>query len=449
MVKITGNLHINTGFIRIKPNINFIGSTQGITVHEIHESLEIELNPTPIEGVYLVDYSLDSTSSFVPSEHWIIPNKDCTFDEVRGIKNPDDIVLKLQEQITKLTAETAELSRQVIQFNLENSQLSLDIEQYQEQIKKLEKSEKSTKHEIDSEVVEHSKINTSFDILNRFASEQWIVPTKNSTFDIAKYQEKIVKLTAETNELSKNYQKQITQLTTETSELSKHYQKQITKLTTEIAELSRQVVQLNLENSQLNFDIVQYQEQITKLTAKTAELSEQVVQLNLENSQLNLDIEQYQEQITRLSTELTEQVVQLNLENTQLSLDIEQYQGQITKLTAELTGQVIQLNLENSQLSLDIAQYQKQVTKLTAESAELAVQYQEQITKLTAESAELSGQVIQLNLENSQLSLDISQYHKQIKELEESEKSANHETNTEVVEPDNINTSFDILSRFA
>ncbi|MFM6134783.1 MAG: hypothetical protein ACKPCP_11555 [Sphaerospermopsis kisseleviana] len=155
MVKITGNLHINTGFIRIKSNINFIGSTQGITVHEIQESLEIELNPTPIEGVYLVDYSLDSASPFVPSEHWIIPNKDCTFDEVRGIKNPDDIVLKLQEQITRL--------------NLENSQLSFDIAQYQKQIKELEESKKSANQETNTEVVEPANINTSFDILSRFA----------------------------------------------------------------------------------------------------------------------------------------------------------------------------------------------------------------------------------------------------------------------------------------
>ncbi|MFM6152977.1 MAG: hypothetical protein ACKPE3_08230, partial [Sphaerospermopsis kisseleviana] len=121
-------------------------------VHEIQESLEIELNPTPIEGVYLVDYSLDSASPFVPSEHWIIPNKDCTFDEVRGIKNPDDIVLKLQEQITRL--------------NLENSQLSFDIAQYQELIKKLEES---ANQETNTEVVEPANINTSFDILSRFA----------------------------------------------------------------------------------------------------------------------------------------------------------------------------------------------------------------------------------------------------------------------------------------
>ncbi|MFM6157910.1 MAG: hypothetical protein ACKPE3_33775, partial [Sphaerospermopsis kisseleviana] len=89
------------------------------------------------------------------SEHWIIPNKDCTFDEVRGIKNPDDIVLKLQEQITRL--------------NLENSQLSFDITQYQKQIKELEESKKSANQETNTEVVEPANINTSFDILSRFA----------------------------------------------------------------------------------------------------------------------------------------------------------------------------------------------------------------------------------------------------------------------------------------
>ncbi|MFM6157738.1 MAG: hypothetical protein ACKPE3_32885, partial [Sphaerospermopsis kisseleviana] len=62
----------------------------------------------------------------------------------------------------------------------------------------------------------------------------------------------------------------------------------------------------------------------------------------------------------------------------------------------------------------------------------------------------LQEQITRLNLENSQLSFDIAQYQKQIKELEESKKSANQETNTEVVEPaQDINTSFDILSRFA
>ena len=47
MVKITGSLHINTGFIRIKPNINFIGSVQGTKIYNLSEPLELELPPTP------------------------------------------------------------------------------------------------------------------------------------------------------------------------------------------------------------------------------------------------------------------------------------------------------------------------------------------------------------------------------------------------------------------
>lgn len=153
MVKITGNLHINTGFIRIKPNINFIGAVQGMVVYDLSNLTEIELTPTPIEGVYLVDYAPDSNAPFLPSEHWIVPSKDCTFDEVRGIKNPDDLVEKLK-------AEIAELSKQIIQLSLENAQLTLDNVEYQKRITRINQ-------ETDIEITE-TKINSSLNILSRF-----------------------------------------------------------------------------------------------------------------------------------------------------------------------------------------------------------------------------------------------------------------------------------------
>lgn len=153
MVRITGHLHINTGFIRIKPNINFIGALQGTAVYDLSNFTEIELNPTPVEGVYLVDYAIDSNAPFLPSEHWIVPNKDCTFDDVRGIKNPDSIVAKLEEQIEQLKKENAELVLQNKNY-LQRIQLLEQINDTINQVIALEETD--------------AKLNTSLNILSRF-----------------------------------------------------------------------------------------------------------------------------------------------------------------------------------------------------------------------------------------------------------------------------------------
>lgn len=110
MVKITGTLHTKTGFVRLKPNINFIGATLGISVYDLSKPLKIELNPTPIEGLYLVDYCLNPNAAFLPTEHWIIPSNDCTFDELRGIKHStSDLTKALENRIALLEEENQAL----------------------------------------------------------------------------------------------------------------------------------------------------------------------------------------------------------------------------------------------------------------------------------------------------------------------------------------------------
>lgn len=126
MVKITGTLHIDTGFVRLKPNINFIGAKPGISVYALSQPLEIELNPTPAEGLYLVDYCVDINSGFYPMEHWIIPGIDCTFDQVRGVNQVSlKYVQDLEEQIVNLKLEIANL-KQDATYNY-RSQASIDI----------------------------------------------------------------------------------------------------------------------------------------------------------------------------------------------------------------------------------------------------------------------------------------------------------------------------------
>lgn len=149
MVKITGTLHSNTGFIRIKPNINFIGSVQGTKIYNLSEPLELELPPTPAEGVYLIDYTSDTTEPFVPSEHWIIPNEDCTFDDIRGVK-------KLDDYLTKLETENANLRTENLKLLDTNQEYQEIIKKLQEQLNLLNKEETET------------KVSTFLNILNRF-----------------------------------------------------------------------------------------------------------------------------------------------------------------------------------------------------------------------------------------------------------------------------------------
>lgn len=129
MVKITGTLHIDTGFVRLKPNINFIGAKQGLSVYDLSKPLEIELNPTPAEGLYLVDYTIDINSGFLPTEHWLIPNEDCTFDEVRGVSHISlNYVRKLEEEIKILRAEKVKNTKENgLADEVSQNQTSLDI----------------------------------------------------------------------------------------------------------------------------------------------------------------------------------------------------------------------------------------------------------------------------------------------------------------------------------
>lgn len=129
MVKINGTLYLNTGYVRIKPNINFIGAKLGISVYDLSQPLEMELNPTPVEGLYLVDYCSDINSGFNPIEHWIIPNYNCTFDEVRGITKISLAYVKnLEDQIATLKAEKDKHLKLVEnQRELINNRSSIDI----------------------------------------------------------------------------------------------------------------------------------------------------------------------------------------------------------------------------------------------------------------------------------------------------------------------------------
>ena len=159
MVKITGTLHINTGFVRIKPNTNFIGAMMGISAYSLSDKLELELNPTPAEGVYLVDYAIDITSPFIPSEHWIIPSSDCTFDEVRGVRHIADVLEK----------QLAEVKKQNLELLTINQQIFLDNQRYLIEIQSLESQLKTVKEKYGLiEIMEHQN-NTSINIVNRFS----------------------------------------------------------------------------------------------------------------------------------------------------------------------------------------------------------------------------------------------------------------------------------------
>ena len=305
MVKITGNLHINTGFIRIKSNINFVGAVQGMVMYDLSNLTEIELNPTPIEGVYLVDYAPDSNAPFLPSEHWIVPSKDCTFDEVRGIKNPDDVVVKLQEQTAQLKAEIAELSKQIIQLSLENAQLTLDNVEYQKQVTKVEETLKSTNQETNIEA-ETTKINTSLNILSRFKD-----PTVNEVKRIKNPDPYVVQL-----------EEQIAELKTENSELilQKHnYLNQIEWLN----------VQLNNTKQQNELATKSLGEMLSKARSENLEITSQKEDYLNQVESLITQLEDTKKQNEVDIQSLKEMLSQAKSENLELTLQNEEYLSQI------------------------------------------------------------------------------------------------------------------------
>lgn len=150
MVQITGRLEIKTGYVRIKPNVPFIGSLSGVSCYEINDGLvDIQLAPTPHDRVYLVDYSLSVDAGFLPTENWIIPDYDCDLDEVRGlITHGRNLQLQLSND----------------QLRLENNQLQLEIETLKSENQQLQNKLLMQKTDVDESSLALSSIN----ILNRF-----------------------------------------------------------------------------------------------------------------------------------------------------------------------------------------------------------------------------------------------------------------------------------------
>jgi vacuolar-type H+-ATPase subunit I/STV1 len=179
MVKITGTLHTKTGFVRLKPNINFIGATLGISVYDLSKPLKIELNPTPMEGLYLVDYCLTPNAAFLPTEHWMIPSNDCTFDELRGIKqSTSDLTKALENRITVLEKENQglkEVNEDLIKQQQEFSAYTRGLEQKVATLEKeisLKKSRENVINQYDQNSSNQEiniEVNSSLEILRRFS----------------------------------------------------------------------------------------------------------------------------------------------------------------------------------------------------------------------------------------------------------------------------------------
>lgn len=138
MVKISGSLDIQRGFVRLKPNIPFLGVTAGINTYEINEGqITIELPPTPQDRVFLVDYSLSRDGAFLPIESWVVPNYDCDLDEVRGIISFKHN-LQLQTQINELQSEKEKLQTDLLETQDKYGQSLLQLKQLSEQLSALE-----------------------------------------------------------------------------------------------------------------------------------------------------------------------------------------------------------------------------------------------------------------------------------------------------------------------
>lgn len=128
MVRVTGTLEIKIGYIRVKPNVPFIGSLSGVSVYEINDGLiDIQLAPTPNDRVYLVDYALSPDAAFLPTENWIVPDYDCELDEVRGMIAYKQN-LQLQSKNNQLQLDNNQLQLKIESLKLENSDLKQQIE---------------------------------------------------------------------------------------------------------------------------------------------------------------------------------------------------------------------------------------------------------------------------------------------------------------------------------
>ena len=137
MVQVTGNLEVKNGYVRVKPNVPFIGSLSGVSAYEINDGLvNIQLAPTPSDRVYLVDYSLSPDAAFLPTENWIVPEYDCGLDEVRGLVVYKQN-LQLQLDNNQLRLINNQLQLQIDELTLDNNQLRLDNNQLQLQTDEL------------------------------------------------------------------------------------------------------------------------------------------------------------------------------------------------------------------------------------------------------------------------------------------------------------------------
>jgi len=131
MVRVTGSLEVKNGYIRVKPNVPFIGSLSGVSAYEISDGLiNIHLAPSPNDRVYLVDYSLSLDTAFLPTENWIVPEYDCELNEVRG--------LVVYKQNLQLHLDNNQLQLKIQSLELNNNQLRLDNNQLQSKIQSLE-----------------------------------------------------------------------------------------------------------------------------------------------------------------------------------------------------------------------------------------------------------------------------------------------------------------------
>ena len=247
MVKLTGTLHIDTGFVRLKPNINFIGAKQGLSVYDLSKLLEIELNPTPAEGLYLVDYTIDINSGFLPTEHWLIPNEDCTFDEIRGIKKLTSnltetleakvFILESENNLLKDTQDTTTKEQQ--EYSAYARNLEKQLEDLKQEYKLYSAYTKNLEAKLENLVLENMTLRT----LNNETQ-------LNSRATIEGTQKTIKTLTLENTKLVRDAE-YIQNLETQLSNLQKDYEIKLGQLNSTKL-LQEQIETLTIENAKLS-----------------------------------------------------------------------------------------------------------------------------------------------------------------------------------------------------
>lgn len=247
MVKITGTLHIDTGFVRLKPNINFIGARLGLSVYDLSKPLEIELNPTPAEGLYLVDYAIDINSGFLPTEHWFIPNEDCTFDEIRGIKKlTSDLTEALEAKVFILESENISLRNLQDTTTKEQQEYSAYTHTLEKQLEDLKQEQ-----ELQSAYTKNLEAKLENLVLENMTLHNLSEETKLSSLaTIEETQEAIKTLTLENTKLTRDAE-YIQNLETQLSNLQKDYEINLVQLNSTKL-LQEQIETLTIENAKLS-----------------------------------------------------------------------------------------------------------------------------------------------------------------------------------------------------